>query len=192
MGIFASSDRTRCWTCWVQVCASTGKSRMARPIPTGSTRHDDWSINSNMSASRGETDHEAHSHTQRGQLRERVSYALESCDNSHLLRRCCSPEAEAVTRRSRADECTIAGSRAEESLTRGANRRLRYRPTRQRLQRRGDPSDARKWTTLGTAESTIMPTTVGQPSSGIIYLHARCLEGEESSSEWSWGLPDHA
>ena len=32
----------------------------------------------------------------------------------------------------------------------------------------------------------------GQPSSGITHLHAQCLEGEESSSEWSWGLPDHA
>ena len=53
------------------------------------------------------------------------------------LRRGCSPEAEAETRRSRADDCTIAGSRAEQSLTRGADRRLRYRPSRQRLQRRG-------------------------------------------------------
>ena len=35
------------------------------------------------------------------------------------------PEAEAVTRRSRADECTIAGSQAEQSLKRGAERRLR-------------------------------------------------------------------
>ena len=32
----------------------------------------------------------------------------------------------------------------------------------------------------------------GQPSSGITDLHAHCLEGKESSSEWGWGLPDHA
>ena len=31
-----------------------------------------------------------------------------------------------------------------------------------------------------------------QPSSGITDLHVQCLEGEESSSEWGWGLPDHA
>ena len=109
------------------------------------------------------------------------------------LRRDCSPEAEAETRRSRADECTIVGSRAEQSLTRGAERRLRYRPSRQRLQRRGVSSDAQKWTTRGTAESTTMPTT-RRPTelSAITYLHAQCLEGEESSSEWGWGLPDHA
>ena len=75
------------------------------------------------------------------------------------LRRDCSPGAEAETRRSRADEFTISGSRAEQSLTRGAERRLRYRLSRQIHQRRGIPSDAQKWTTRGTAESTTMPTT---------------------------------
>ena len=98
------------------------------------------------------------------------------------------------TRRTRADECTIAGSRAEQSLTRGAERRLWYRPSRKRLQRRGIPSDAQKWTTRGTAESTTMPTTrwptelltePEQPCSGITDLHAQCLEGKEFSSECS-------
>ena len=51
MGIFASSDRTRRWTCQVQDCTSTGNN-MALPT-TGSTRHVDRSINSSMSASRG-------------------------------------------------------------------------------------------------------------------------------------------
>ena len=39
----------------------------------------------------------------------------------------------------------------------GADRRLRYRLSRQRLQRRDVPGDAQKWTTRGTAESTTMP-----------------------------------
>ena len=57
-----------------------------------------------------------------------------------------------------------------------------YRPSRQRLQRRGVPSDVQKWTTRGTAETTTMPTVrwptelwtgPEHPSSGA----ARCLEG---------------
>ena len=36
---------------------------------------------------------------------------------------------------------------------------MRYRPSGQILQRRGSSSDAQKWTTRGTAESTTMPTT---------------------------------
>ena len=40
---------------------------------------------------------------------------------------------------------TIAGNQAEQSLTRGAVRRLRDRPSRQRLQRRGVPGDAQEW-----------------------------------------------
>ena len=73
----SSRRRTRRWTCWVEVCASTGKSRMALPTTTGSTRHDVRPVNQ-FECLRREvpTDHEAHSHTQRGQLLERVSYAL--------------------------------------------------------------------------------------------------------------------
>ena len=40
---------------------------------------------------------------------------------------------------------TIAGNRAEQGLTRGAVRRLRYRPSRHRLHQRGVPSDAQEW-----------------------------------------------
>ena len=40
---------------------------------------------------------------------------------------------------------TIAGNQAEQSLTRGPVRRLRYRPSRLRLQRRGVPGDAQEW-----------------------------------------------
>ena len=37
------------------------------------------------------------------------------------------------------------GNQAEQSLTRGTVRRLRYRPSRHRLQQRGVPGDAQKW-----------------------------------------------
>ena len=152
MGTSASSDRTRRWTWPVR------SARARETTRTGSTRHADRSINqSSRTCLRREvpTDHEAHTATRSG----------DSCGNecrTHSqteLWRDCSREAEADTRRTRVDECTIAGSRAEQSLTKGADPRLRYRPSRQRLQRRGIPSDAQKWTTRGTAESTIMPTT---------------------------------
>ena len=155
MDIFASSDRTRRWTCQVQVCASTGKSTMA-------TR------------SRNSCGNECRAHSQTE------------------LRWDCSPQAEAETRRCRADECTIAGSRAEQSLTRGAERRLRYRPSRQRLQRRGSSSDAQKWTTRGTAESTTMPTT-RWPTELWDHLSPRTVPGGEGVFlRVVLGFPDHA
>ena len=170
MDIFASSDRTRRWTCQVQVCASTGKSRMAPPTTTGSTRHDQFE---HVCVERCPLT------TRRTAIRSRNSCGNECRAHSQTeLRRDCSPEAEAETRRSRADECTITGSRAEQSLTRGAERRLRYRFLRQRLQRRGVPSDAQKWTTRGTAESTTMPTT-RWPTELWDHLSPRTVPGRE-------------
>ena len=49
-GIFASSDRTRRWTCLLRGTAQARKHKT--PTETGSTRHVDQSINSSMSASR--------------------------------------------------------------------------------------------------------------------------------------------
>ena len=40
---------------------------------------------------------------------------------------------------------TIAGNQAEQGLTKGAVRRLRYRLSRHRLQQRGVPGDAQAW-----------------------------------------------
>ena len=52
-GEFASSDRTRRWTCLLQVTAQAREEEHKTPQQTtGSTRHADWSINSSMSASR--------------------------------------------------------------------------------------------------------------------------------------------
>ena len=71
-------------------------------------------------------DHEAHSRPQRGQLRRNECRSHSRVVTTLTeLRRDRDPEAEAVTRRSRADECTIAGSQAEQSQKRGAERRLR-------------------------------------------------------------------
>ena len=127
-------------------------------------------------------DHEAHSRPQRGQLRrdECRSHSRVVTTLTELWRDR-DPEAEAATRRSRADELTIAGSQAEQSLKRGTECRA-CRPSRQRLQRRGVPSDVQKWTTRGTAGTTTMPTVrwptelwtgPEHPSSGA----ARCLKG---------------
>ena len=154
----------------MQACASTGKSRMALPTTTGSTRHDDRSINSNMSASRG-------AHRPRGTQPYAAGTAARTSVVRTLKQCFGSPEAEAETGQSRADECIIAGSRAEQSLTRGAERPLRHRLSRQRLQRRGVPSDAQKWTTRGTAESTTMPTT-RWPTELWDHLSPRTVPGE--------------
>ena len=50
-GIFASSDRTRRWTCLLRGTAQAREEHKT-PSETGSTRHVDRSINSSMSASR--------------------------------------------------------------------------------------------------------------------------------------------
>ena len=50
-GIFASSDRTRRWTCLLRGTAQAREEHKT-PTETGSTRHVDRSINSSMSASR--------------------------------------------------------------------------------------------------------------------------------------------
>ena len=168
MGIFAGSGRTWRWTCLVQVCASTGKSRMVLPTTTGSGRHDDRSNSFRMSASRSATDHEAHSHTQRGQLR-----------------------AEAETRRSKADECTIAGSRAEQSLTRGAETPFAVQtfeaktPTTRRSQRRAKVDHTWHGGIHDHADDKVANRALGS------FISTQCLEGEESSSGWGC-LPDHA
>ena len=49
--IFASSDRTRRWTCLLRETAQAREEHKT-PTETGSTRHVDRSINSSMSASR--------------------------------------------------------------------------------------------------------------------------------------------
>ena len=129
MGIFASSDRSLRWTCLVQACASTGKSRMALPTTTGSTRHDDRSINSNMCASRG-------AHWPRGTQ----PYAAETAAGTSVVRTLKQSFGGTAARRPKRQHddleqtSTIAGSQAEQSLTRGADRRLRYRPSMHRLQ----------------------------------------------------------
>ena len=119
---------------WGHSRADTGRGagrawcRLARAretTRTGSTRHADRSINQFE-----------HLCVERCPLttRHTARRSGDSCGNecrTHSqteLRRDYSPEAEAETRRTRADECTIAGSRAEQSLTRGADRRLRNRP----------------------------------------------------------------
>ena len=80
------------------------------------------------------TDHEAHSHTQRGQLRERLSYALSSRASAGL-----QPGG-------RSGNTTIQSRRVHD----------RGKPSRAKPDER---CNAQKWTTRGTAESTIMPTT---------------------------------
>ena len=54
-----------------------------------------------------------------------------------------------VLKAQRATLCTIAGSQAEQDLTKSADRRLRHRPSRQMLQRPGVPGDAPVRTTRG-------------------------------------------
>ena len=96
------------------------------------------------------------------------------------------------TRRSRADECTIAGSRAEQSLTIGAERRLCTDLRGTDSNDEAVPATRKSGPYVARRNPRPCRRQGGQPSSGITDLHAQCLEGEESSSEWGWGLPDHA
>ena len=91
-----------------------------------------------------------------------------------------------------ADERTIAGSRAEQSLTKGAERRLRTDLRGTDSNDEAVPATRKSGPHVARRNPRPSRRQGGQPSSGITYLHAQCLEGEEYSSEWGWGLPDHA
>ena len=122
------------------------------------------------------TDHEAHSHTYA--LSNRVSAGLQPGGrNGNTTIQSRRVHDRGKPSRAKPDErCrTPFAIQTFEAKT----------PTTRRSQRRA------KWTTRCTAESTTMPTTRSEQSSGIIFLHAQCLMGGESSSEWGWGLRDH-
>ena len=134
------------------------------------------------------TDHEAHSHTQRRQLRERVSYALSNRVSAGLQ----------------------PGGRSGNTMIQSRRVHDRGKPSRAKLDERCRTPLAVQTFEAKTPTTGQFPATRksgphvarrnprpcrrkgGQPSSGIMYLHAQSLEGEESSSEWGWGLPDHA
>ena len=182
MGRFASSDRTRRWTCWVQVCASTGKSRMALPTTTGSTRHDDQSVNSNMSASRS-------AHGPRGTQ----PYAAGTAAGMSVVRTLKQSFGGTAARRPKRkhDDPEQTSARSREAEQSKAGRKVQNAVCGTDLRGKDSDDEAFQATRKSgphVARRNPRPCRRqgGQPSSGIIYLHAQCLEGEESSSEWGW------
>ena len=161
-GEFASSDRTRRWTCLLRVTAQAREEEHKTPQQKQAPPDMQTGQSIRACLRRGvPADHEAHSRSG------------DSCATTEL-RRECTPKAEAgesqtmgtnhdrPTRRcseqTRAERrhgmtsgtrpggeegppWTIAGNRAEQSPTKGAV----CRPSRPRLQRRGVPSDAQEW-----------------------------------------------
>ena len=129
---------------------------MALPITTGSTRHDDR-VNQfeHVCVERCPLTTRHTAIRSGGQLRERVSYALSNRVSAELQPGGRSGNTVIQSRRVH-DRGKPSRAKPDERLQNvvcGAG------PSRQRLQRRGVPSDAQKWTTRGTSESTTMPTT---------------------------------
>ena len=176
MGIFASSDRPRRWTCLVQVCASTGKSRMA--LPTTHSPPDMMTGQSIRTCLRREvpTDHEAHSHTPRGQLRERVSYALSHRASAGLQPGGRSGNTMIQSRRVHDRGKPSRAKPDEEAQNAVCGTDLRGKDSN------GEAFPATRKSGPHVARRNPRPCRRqgGQPSSGIINLHAQCLEGEES------------
>ena len=119
------------------------------------------------------TDHEAHSHTQRGQLRERVSYALSSRASAGLQPGGRSGNTTIQSRRVHDRGKPSRAKPDERCRTPFAVQTFEAKtPTTRRSQRR----------------AKVDHTWHGGVHDHADDKHAQCLEGEESSSEWCWAL----
>ena len=124
--------------------------------------------------------------TQCGQLRERVSYALARAKTTLTeLRRERAPGG-------RRGHSQIKARRSWNSLAKGAERRLRTDLRGTDSNDEAAPATRKSGPHVARRNPRPCRRQGGQPCSGITDLLAQCLEEEESSSEWGWGLPDHA
>ena len=120
------------------------------------------------------TDHEAHSHTQRGQLRERVSYALSNRVSTGLQPGGRSGNTTIQSRRVHDREKADQSKALREVQNAVCGTDLRGTDSNDEAvpaTRKSGPHVARRNPRPCRRQG-------GQPSSGIIHLHAQCLEGE--------------